>query len=213
MSLPVWLFDLDNTLHDAIPHVFPHINRSMTGYLVRELGLSEAQAGELRLRYWRRYGATLLGLMRHHGTDPRHFLSETHRFPDLRAMVVHEPALRHALRALPGRRLVFSNAPRGYAEAVLDVMGVRALFETVFSIERMRYRPKPARRTFLRLLRVLGVGPARCVMVEDSAENLRTAKALGMTTVWISPAARQPGFVDLRLRSVIELPRHLHRLI
>ena len=26
----VWLFDLDNTLHDASPHIFPHINRSMT---------------------------------------------------------------------------------------------------------------------------------------------------------------------------------------
>ena len=28
-----WIFDLDNTLHDATPHIFPHINRSMTAYL------------------------------------------------------------------------------------------------------------------------------------------------------------------------------------
>ncbi|HCX34610.1 MAG TPA: pyrimidine 5'-nucleotidase [Rhodocyclaceae bacterium] len=213
MTRPVWLFDLDNTLHDANPRIFPHISRSMTGYLVRELGLSEEQAGELRARYWHRYGATLLGLMRHHGTDPHHFLRETHRFPDLGTMVLRQPALRNALRALPGRKLVFSNAPRSYADAVLDVMGVRALFEAVFSIERMRFRPKPARRTFLALLRSLGVAPARCVMVEDSSANLRMAKTLGMTTVWISPLTRAPAFVDLRLRSVVELPRHLDKLL
>ena len=37
----IWLFDLDNTLHDATPHIFPHINRSMTAYLQRHLRLSE----------------------------------------------------------------------------------------------------------------------------------------------------------------------------
>ena len=29
----VWIFDLDNTLHNATPHIFPHINSSMTAYL------------------------------------------------------------------------------------------------------------------------------------------------------------------------------------
>ena len=32
-NAPVWLFDLDNTLHNASPHIFPHINRSMSLYL------------------------------------------------------------------------------------------------------------------------------------------------------------------------------------
>ena len=34
-------------------------------------------------------------------------------------MVVHERALRHMFRKLPGRKIVFSNAPRHYVEAVL----------------------------------------------------------------------------------------------
>ena len=34
-----WLFDLDNTLHQATPHIFPHINRSMTDYIERHLGV------------------------------------------------------------------------------------------------------------------------------------------------------------------------------
>lgn len=208
----VWLFDLDNTLHDANPHIFPHINRSMTSYVAEHLGLGEAEASALRVSYWHRYGATLLGLMHHHGTDPHHFLRHTHQFPELDRMVIHEPALRHALRRLPGRKIVFSNAPRRYAEAVLDVMGVRRCFDGICSIEQMRFRPKPGIHGFLRLLRDYRLNPARCIMVEDSAENLKTAKQLGMRTVLICDMPRNPAWVDLRLKSVLELPRHLGRL-
>ena len=140
---PVWLFDLDNTLHNASPHIFPHINRSMTRYLEQHLGLGLDEANALRMQYWHRYGATMLGLMRHHGTDPDHFLVETHRFDRLHEMMVFERALRGMLRALPGRRIVFSNAPRHYAEAVLQIMGVRRLFEDVVGIEDLDYHPKP----------------------------------------------------------------------
>lgn len=204
---PVWLFDLDNTLHDANPYVFPHINRSMTAYLAEHLHLTEAEASALRVTYWRRYGATLLGLMRHHGTRPRHFLWHTHQFPDLARMIVFEGALRGMLRRLPGRKVVFSNAPRHYADAVLQVMGVRPLIDRVFAIEQARYHPKPSVRGFHHLLKDLGVAPARCIMVEDSAENLLTAKRLGMRTVWISNAKRCPSYVDIRLESALQLPR------
>ena len=74
---PTWIFDLDNTLHDAGPHIFPHLNRAMTVYLEVHLGLGRDEANALRMRYWRRYGATLPGLIRHHDVDPQHFLQET----------------------------------------------------------------------------------------------------------------------------------------
>lgn len=208
----VWLFDLDNTLHDADPHIFPHINRAMTAYVARMAGLDEAAASALREAYWRRYGATLLGLMRHHGTDPHHFLLHTHQFDDLPGMVIYDRAIRQVLRRLPGDKIVFSNAPRHYAEAILDIMGVRHAFAGVCSIENMRFRPKPGIQGFLRLIRDHRLDPARCILVEDSAENLKTAKQLGMRTVWISREARCPAWVDLRLKSVLELPRRLGAL-
>ncbi len=208
----VWLFDLDNTLHDARPHIFPHINRSMTDYLATALGLMPEHAGQLRLDYWRRYGATLTGMMRHHGTDPRQFLRETHAFPNLPRMLVFERAVKAMLRRLPGRKIVFSNAPRHYAEAVLGLMGVRPFFDAVYAIEHLGFRPKPDIRGFMRLLKAERLTPARCVMVEDTAANLRTAKAMGMKTVLVSRAAKLPGWVDLRLQSVLELPRRLGEL-
>lgn len=203
-----WIFDLDNTLHNATPHIFPHINRAMTAYLQQYLQLDEVAAGDLRRDYWRRYGATLLGLMRHHATDPGHFLWHTHQFPDLRRMIVREPLLRHALRRLPGRKFVFSNAPAHYARAVLRLLGISDLFDEVFAIERARFRPKPDAYGFLRLCRAHHLRPRRCIMVEDSLENLRTAKKLGMKTVWISRAERVPGYVDVRSGGIAGLSSH-----
>lgn len=208
----VWIFDLDNTLHNATPHIFPHINRAMTSYLQAHLGLTEDAAGELRRHYWKRYGATLLGLMRHHRTDPRHFLWHTHQFPELERMLVREPQLRPTLMRLPGRKIVFSNAPVHYSSAVLKALRIADLFDDVFSIERTRFRPKPDSFGFLRLCRANRLKPQRCIMVEDSLDNLRTASRLGMKTVWVTRAARAPGSVDVKIANLAQLPRLLEYL-
>lgn len=208
----VWIFDLDNTLHDARPHIFPHINRSMTEYVARLLDLGAEEADELRDSYWKRYGATLIGLIRHHSVDPGHFLRETHHFPDIDRMVVGRRELRSVLRRLPGRKIVFSNAPGHYARAVLQVLGIGDLFDDVFSIERTRFRPKPQAHGFLRLLHAHRLAPSRCIMVEDSLENLRTARRLGMKTVWVTESNYAPAWVDASVRQLFRLPRLLHRL-
>ncbi|MDP2806175.1 MAG: pyrimidine 5'-nucleotidase [Gallionellaceae bacterium] len=212
MSERVWIFDLDNTLHNATPHIFPHINRSMTAYLQEHLQLSEDAANEMRMDYWQRYGATLSGLIKHHGTEPDHFLWHTHQFPDLKNMVLREPRLRRALEQLPGKKVVFSNAPQHYAEAVLKLLRIEDLFDDVFAIEHAHYRPKPQRQGFVRLLRKHHLQPSRCVMVEDSSENLQTAKRMGMKTVWVSKQSIAPSYVDIKIRNVMELPRVLSRL-
>ena len=209
----VWIFDLDNTLHNASAHVFPHINRSMTAYLQQHLQLDAAAANELRIAYWQRYGATLSGMMRHHDTDPDHFLWHTHQFPDLGNMVLREPRLRHALKNLPGKKVLFSNAPQHYAHAVLKLLRIDDLFDDVIAVEHTGYRPKPHAFGFLCLMRKHKVRAAQCVMVEDSLENLRAAKKLGMRTVWISAGLQDTACVDVKIRDVMRLPSVLSRLV
>ena len=208
----VWLFDLDNTLHNASPHIFPHINRSMVEYIRDHLEVDEDEATRIRQEYWQRYGATLLGMMRHHGTDPQHFLWHTHQFPDLKPMLVFERGLRAMLRHLPGRKIVFSNAPLRYSQAILELAGISRCFAAIYAVERIRFQPKPAVAGFRYLLRSEHLPAHRCIMVEDSLANLRTAKRLGMQTVWVSSSTRQPAFVDLRLVSILDLRHHLQRL-
>jgi putative hydrolase of the HAD superfamily len=207
-----WLFDLDNTLHDADAHIFPRLGHAMREYIGRLLNLDEAQAGELRMRYRKRYGATLLGLMRHHGVDPRDFLRQTHQFHDLASMVVAERGLKAMLERLPGRKIIFSNAPLHYARRILAITGIGGCFDAIYSIERLRFRPKPSTQSFLRLLRAERLAAHTCIMVEDSLPNLRTAKRLGMTTVWVHPGTRRPPCADVRVASVLDLPRRFRHI-
>ena len=207
-----WLFDLDNTLHNASPHIFPHINRSMREYIERHLGVDTHEATRIRQEYWDRYGATLTGMMRHHGTDPRHFLWETHQFEDLHRMVVFERGLKAMLQRLPGRKIIFSNAPRHYTDAILRLAGIRQQFQAVYSVEQLRFKPKPAIDGFLRILRQERLEAAQCVMVEDSLANLATAKKLGMKTVWVSAGLRRSVHADVKLNAITLLPQYLGRL-
>lgn len=184
----------------------------MNAYLESQLGLDPEAATSLRREYWLRYGATLLGLMRHHGVDPRHFLLNTHQFPELGKMLVKERQLRETLTRLPGRKFIFSNAPVHYARAVLKALAINDLFDALFSIESTRYRPKPDAHGFLRLVRCNHLRARSCIMVEDTLANLRTAKKLGMKTVWVSREQRAPAYVDVKISKLSELRRALPRL-
>jgi putative hydrolase of the HAD superfamily len=202
---PIWLFDLDDTLHNASAHIFPVMNKAMTDYIMRELHLDENEAHALRQHYWQLYGATLKGLVRHHGVDAHHFLAQTHAFPALSTMVVQVKQLKHMLSQLHGPKYIFTNAPRQYAMNVLNIMGIAHFFKIVFSVESSRFHAKPSKRGFALLLNTLNQRPSRCILLEDSLPALMTAKRLGMRTIWVSKRTYKPNFVDYRLNSVLAL--------
>ena len=224
----VWLIDLDDTLHRATPVIFGRMNRSMTEYVMRHLDLAEAEANQLRQQYWQRYGATLLGLMKRHGTDPRHFLAETHQFPDMHEVIDFDRAVCRWLKHLPGRKILVSNAPRHYVMQVLRAMGALRYFDAIETIESMRFVPKPAASSLRKILARHGVSASHAVMVEDNLDNLKTARKLGLRTVWIAgpasgsftdapasatapPRARAvPSHVHLRVHSVLHLQKPCH---
>ena len=191
----VWLFDMDDTLHDASWQVFPRMNLEMTAYIQRHLQVDAQRADELRRHFWRRYGATLLGLMHEHGVRAEHFLEETHRFSDLARLLRADAAQRAALRRLPGRKYVLTNAPRAYALRVLGAFDMLREFDGVIAVEDMRQfgklRPKPDARMLRHVLRRLGVRPAQCVLVEDTLGHLRSARALGLRGVWFTRYAHR----------------------
>jgi putative hydrolase of the HAD superfamily len=199
----VWLFDLDNTLHDAGAWVFAQMNDTMRAYVVATLGVTPAEADALRERYWRRYGSTMLGLVRHHGVRPAHFLLETHRFPGLEERVTGHRHDLAALARLRGRRIVLTNAPRAYALRVLGALGALRLFDDVLSIEDMtmfgHWRPKPDRRMLRAVAARLGVPPSRCTLVEDSLENVLAARRVGMRAVWMQRFARRGAHAGPRV--------------
>lgn len=231
---PVYLFDLDNTLHDASHAAFPHINRGMTDYIVEHLAVSEAQANEIRHRYWRRYGATLLGLVRHHAVSPSHFLAQTHALPGLEQRLRHHPHDLHALKRLPGRRVLLTNAPLAYTRRVIDTLGLTRHFHAIVAIEHLQMfkqiRPKPDARMLQAVAVRLKVPTSRCVLVEDTLDHQKSARRVGMKTVWMQRWSKKayrgaaahvassrrslstrPPYVDLRISRLNQLLRYSHR--
>ncbi|PHV12713.1 pyrimidine 5'-nucleotidase [Chitinimonas sp. BJB300] len=202
----VWIFDLDNTLHDAEPYIFPEMNRLMSNYMVQHTGLSQAEADVLRILYWQRYGTTLSGLLRHHSVKAEHFLYHTHQFPNLQQQLRPMRALHAVLRQLAGRKILFTNAPEAYARAVLHGLRITHYFDGLIAIQHTDFRPKPHFAGYRHLLQRYKIDPRDCVMVEDTRNNLYTAKRLGMRTVWLNPKPRQSAIVDLALHQLSELP-------
>jgi len=76
--------------------------------------------------------------------------------------------------------------------AVLGLRGLRRHFRAVVSSEDVA-RGKPAPDVFLRAAELLGIEPAACVVIEDSAAGVEGARAAGMTAIGITnslPAER-----------------------
>lgn len=221
----VWLFDLDNTLHDASHAIFPAINRNMNALIARVLESESKPAhpdavNAVRVAYWQRYGATLLGMMRHHAVRSEDFLRDAHQFDNLSQMIRTERGCARFLRRLPGRKILLTNAPASYSHAVVRHLGLHRHFADHLPIESMvvhrQLRPKPSRLLLRSLLAREGLNPRRCVLVEDSLENLKSARSLGLRTVWFTgylpQRAGRPGFADLKVKSLSQLPRQLRRL-
>lgn len=221
----VWLFDLDNTLHDAGAFVFPELRQSMRSYVQAALQVDADEAIRLNHHYWHRYGATLLGLMRHHGVKPAHFLHDTHRLPGLEQQVSGHRHDVEALARLPGRKYILTNAPRAYALRVLGLLGILRCFDGVIAIEDMtmfgHLRPKPDARMLQRMAVKLGVPAHRCVLVEDTLVHQKAARSVGMGTVWMQRFARRgdhggptvarwsmrPAYVDRTVTALRQLMR------
>jgi putative hydrolase of the HAD superfamily len=235
-SSPVWLFDLDNTLHDASHAIFPAISANMNTYIARVLGdgvtpAAQALVDATRTGYWKRYGATLLGMMRHHHVDAADFLRTTHDIGAFRDLARFERGLSTLLRRLPGRKILLTNAPTAYSRTLVRHLGLQRHFAHHIAIEDMRVhgqlRPKPSKLMLRRLLRRHGLAPRRCILVEDTLVNLKHAKQLGLRTAWVTQYLRysdpigkaplprmvkRPAYVDVKVKSVLRLPASMNRL-
>lgn len=180
-----WVFDLDNTLYPPTMGLFPQIERRMTDWVMQNLRLDRARADHLRATYWQTYGTTLSGLMRDHGVDPVPYLAYVH---DLDFSVLSpDPELAAQLRALPGRRIVYTNADRAYAHRVLEARGLTGLFDAVYGVEEAGFLPKPEAAAFQTIFALDNLAPDRAAMFEDDPKNLRAPHALGMRTVHVAP--------------------------
>ena len=181
-----WVFDLDNTLYPHHVDLFAQIDRNMTAYVAELLGLDLVEARKLQKQYYHDHGTTLRGLMHHHGIDPAGFLEAAHKIDY--SPVLADANLSESIKALPGRKFIFTNGTVNHAEAAARALGILDHFEDIFDIVAADYVPKPADQTYDKFASLHRVTTHQAAMFEDLPRNLLAPKALGMKTVLIVPA-------------------------
>jgi putative hydrolase of the HAD superfamily len=203
-----WIFDLDNCLYPASSGLFSLIDERMTAYIQRLLDCDPEEAHRVQKDHFHTHGTTLAGLMQSLEVDPHHFLEDVHDIPLDR--IERNERLAAALARLPGRRFVFTNGDSPYARRVLEAIGLHERFDDLHDIHASSYRPKPDPHGYELMCERFGIDPGRALLVDDMAQNLKPAKVLGMTTVWVDNGSErgshgaEEGFIDHRIADVGE---------
>ena len=198
-----WIFDLDNTLHDAQKKIFPLINEKINRYISKTEKINLKDADVLRQKYWDRYGATLEGLIKHHNINPTEFLEETHTFENFEDLIVPMPDLIKVLSSINGQKIIYTNAPRNYTNKVLKICQVEDYFDEIFSIEDCNFLAKPSEvsmRFFLKKHKI-----KKAYFVDDVKENLETANKFGLSTIWLTNEKESPSYVDKKISKLKDL--------
>ncbi len=120
-------------------------------------------------------GSTAEALLQEKEANLARLLPEAPRCPGVMKVLVQAQTL--------GLRLaVASSATRVTIELVLDLLGIRQFFQAIASGDEV-VESKPEPEIFLLAAHRLGVEPVSCLVIEDSLNGIRAAKAAGMFCV------------------------------
>jgi HAD superfamily hydrolase (TIGR01509 family) len=203
VSTDAVVFDMDGVLVDT-EHLWDEVREELTeewgGRYTPEA--QEAMMGMSSLE-WSRYLHETVGLRE----SPEVINDEVVRRMLARyaADLPVVPGAVDAVRRLAAEGLrvaVASSSNRELIDAVLHRLGLTALFEATVSSEEVS-RGKPAPDVYLEAARRLGLDPARCVAIEDSASGIRAAHAAGMRVIAYPNRHYPPADDALALADVV----------
>lgn len=212
MTIQAVLFDLDNTLYPASSGLMQGLDKRIGEFVQQSLGLSEEESLTLRRGYYAEFGTTLRGLKLHHeGIETEQYLQYVHDIA-LDAFLASDARLDHLLGMLNTRKVIFTNSPREYAERVLQTLGIAHHFERIFDLRFFDFTCKPDPTCYDRVLAELGVAGHETILLEDTAQNLPPAAALGMTTILIDEQERPDPVANFVVSDVVAAVEIAHRL-
>lgn len=200
--IDVLVFDLDGVLYDGANGYLERVRSRQRTFLMERYGMSEEEARETRERAFGRASQAWKGL-RDLGFD----VGTQDEFTaycrsGVEEFLSYDEVLESVIRKMPHRKCVFTNTSETQGLNALRCLKLDPeqsdVFEQVFGGVFTAPVCKPQKEAFEKVLAHLGdVDPRRCVMFEDSVKNLKTAKELGMKTVFIKTRGEEPSVEDL----------------
>ena len=104
------------------------------------------------------------------------------------------PGVQETLRRLVaagGRLAVVSNKPTLFTQRIVEELGLHALLTAVFGGDSLPQR-KPAPEPYLKALEALGGSKAQALVVGDGPQDIRSARAGGLTVCGVLYGMGQP---------------------
>jgi putative hydrolase of the HAD superfamily len=204
MPYSTLFIDLDDTLYPADSGVWKAIRQRIDMYVMERFHLPLEDARVRRQELFLRYGTTMRGLQAEYHVDEDEYLAFVHDVP-LVDFLRPNPGLCQMLQSYPQRRVIFTNADVHHARRVLAVLGLSACFQQIIDIKALSPYCKPMQEAFRIALEIAGEpDPARCVLVDDQAHNVRAARAFGMQAIRVG--ALEPGFEKATISRLDDLP-------
>jgi HAD superfamily hydrolase (TIGR01509 family) len=206
------IFDMDGVLTDSEPRHFRALNRLLSHFGMALTAEHYASlTGHSGLYTWRwlseNFGIT--------GT----FEEWRERYDPIIVSLLAEPAetlpgVRELMAEIRRRDLrmgVASTSRTSWVAAALGSLGISDCFDAVVSGDMVEHG-KPAPDIYLLAAAQLAVVPASCLVIEDSAPGVESAKAAGMFVVQLraTPQAAPPlALADLVIEDLREFPLSL----
>ena len=204
-----WIFDLDNCLYPASSGLFALIDERMTAYIQRLLDCDPEEAHRVQKDHFHTHGTTLAGLMQNHRDRPAPFPRRRARHPARpgRAQRARWP---QRWRACPAAASSSPTATRPMRAGCWRRSACTTASTTSTTSTPAAIGPKPDPHGYELLCERFGIDPAQALLVDDMAQNLKPAKMLGMTTVWVDNGSErgshgaEDSFIDHRIADVGE---------
>lgn len=205
MRFKMMFFDLDDTLYPPSTGIWEAVGDRMDRFMIEELGFQKDKVVDLRQELFREYGTTFRGLQMVYNVDSDHFLNYVHDIP-LQDFLQKDEPLDTVLSQYFQPKSIFTNANLIHAQRVLSTLGLDHHFEQIIDIVQVSPYCKPMPESFEKALQIAGVADASdCVMIDDSARNLESAKKMGFFTVHVGSASPS-DFANASILSLHELP-------
>ena len=187
-SVDAAIVDLDGTLVDTLGDFEAALNA-----MLRELGLPPVDADDVEPLVGRGSEHLIRAVLSHVGAPPllyerawdsyqRHYLTVNGEHSRV------YPGALEGIASLKRRGLklaCLTNKPGNFARPLLQAKGLAGYFDCVFGGDAFE-RKKPDPLPLLRTCEALGAAPARTLMVGDSSNDARAARAAGCPVVLVT---------------------------
>lgn len=196
------IFDLDKTLYPLSFDSEPLFDERCRSYLQNKLNISAMRAVDFQKQWREKYQYEADAVEKECGLSVDDFMEYICNI-DMSALKENKE-IDLLLKKLKARKFIFTDSSVKHVEDTLSCLGVDINhFKDIFASAHSGYIFKPDVKAYHMMLDKFKINPNETVMVEDNPKNLKTAKELGMQTIWISGKEENFPFCDYKFNDII----------